>query len=342
MTTAYLTDTRYDAHTLPGHPECAERLQAIRARIAEHGRDTQMKAFSPEPISDAQILTVHTEDYLETVLKWGVTRGGIMLGSDTYLLPHSLELARLSAGAALRGVDAILSGEAHNGYAAARPPGHHAVPDMAMGFCLLANISLAARHAQAVYGLKRVLIVDYDVHHGNGTQAIFYDDPSVLFLSTHQSPWYPGTGGINETGEGAGAGQTINIPLPAGVGDQGFRMIYEEIVWGAARRFQPELILVSAGFDAHWRDPLGGLKLTVNGYAHLSRELIRMADELCGGRILFVQEGGYNLEALSFCALAVVEALLGLPLGVDPLGAEAKNDPDIRPLLTRVKAVHGL
>ncbi len=341
MTTAYISDSRVQVHTLSGHVESAARLAAVQARLTESQVTDHMLALTPEPISDAQILSVHTQDYLD-LLKWTEGQRGVQLGADTYALPESLGAARLSSGAALRAVDAVCSGEAHNALVATRPPGHHAIPDMAMGFCLLANVALAARHAQARYGLTRILIVDYDVHHGNGTQDIFYKDDTVYFVSTHQSPWYPGTGALNETGEGTGKGATLNVPLPVGVGDQGFGRIYDEVLWAAARRFRPELMIISAGFDAHWRDPLGGLQLSLSGYASLSRALIRMAEEVCGGKIIFVQEGGYDLEVLSHGMLNVAYALLGRDTVSDPIGAAPQAEPNISDLIERLKAVHGL
>ncbi|PJF36046.1 MAG: histone deacetylase [Candidatus Thermofonsia Clade 1 bacterium] len=341
MTTAYITDARVQVHTLAGHIENAERLAAVQQRIANEPIYEQLLKLTPEPISDAHILSVHTQEYLN-LLKWTEQQNGVQLGADTYALPESLSAARLACGMALRAVDAICSGEAENALVAVRPPGHHAVPDMAMGFCLLANVAIAARYAQAQYGVQRILIVDYDVHHGNGTQEIFYEDGSVYFCSTHQSPWYPGTGLLQETGAGKGKGTTLNLPLPAGVGDSGFKRLYAEVLWPAARRFRPHLMIVSAGFDAHWRDPLGGLQLTLSGYAHLSRELIRMAAELCDGKIIFVQEGGYDHEALSCGMLNVAYALLGLETVYDPIGAAPRSEPSIEDLIRRAKAIHQL
>ncbi len=341
MTTAYITDSRVQVHTLEGHIENAARLAAVQARLAADPIATELLALTPEPVSDAQILSVHTQEYLD-LLKWTEGRNGVQLGADTYALPQSLGAARLSCGAAVRAVDAVCGGEADNALVATRPPGHHAIPDMAMGFCLLANVAIAARHAQTQHGVERILIVDYDVHHGNGTQDIFYQDGSVYFCSTHQSPWYPGTGALEDTGAGAGAGATLNLPLPVGVGDQGFKRLYAEVLWAAARRFRPQLMIVSAGFDAHWRDPLGGLQLTLSGYAHLSRELIAMAAELCDGKIIFVQEGGYDPEALSCGMLNVAYALLGKASVYDPIGAAPRPEPSVDNIIKRAKALHHL
>lgn len=343
ISTAYVTDTRFAPHTLMGHSENASRLTAIHETLDTHAVSARMRCVTPRPATDEQILAVHTQDYLK-LLAWTATQKGIMLGSDTYVLPPSYEIARLSAGASIRGVDAVLNKEADNVLVVARPPGHHAVADMGMGFCLLANVAIAVRHAQHAFGLKRILIVDYDVHHGNGTQDIFYDDPNVMFISTHQFPWYPGTGRTDDTGAGQGVGTTVNIPLQAGVGDLGFMQLYEQVVWAAARRFAPELIIVSAGFDAHWAENpgLGQLQLTLSGYNHLTHELIKMANELCGGKIVVILEGGYNLIALSHGVLNIAKALLGDPDFVDPLGTAPKNEPDITPLLEKLKQIHRL
>jgi acetoin utilization deacetylase AcuC-like enzyme len=341
MTTAYITDTRYAAHTLDGHAEFAGRLIAIHELLDKHRMPDRMLKLTPEPATQEQLLTVHTADYLE-VLAWTQTQKGLMLGPDTYVLPQSFDIAKLAAGAAIKGVDAVMTGQAANALACARPPGHHATPQSGMGFCLLGNVAIAARHAQNAYGVERVLIVDYDVHHGNGTQDIFYTDPSVMFISTHQYPWYPGTGAVDEIGEGEGLGATVNIPLQAGVGDEGYGQAYEQILWPIARRFDPELILVSAGFDAHWADPLCHMKLSLKGYNHLTRELMLMAQTFCGGKIVFVLEGGYNLNSLSHGVLNVAHALLGDSDLVDPLGPAKGSELGIAPLLAEIKQMHGL
>jgi acetoin utilization deacetylase AcuC-like enzyme len=236
----------------------------------------------------------------------------------------------------------VLSGKADNALAAVRPPGHHAMPSHAMGFCIFGNVAIGARYAQKVYGIERVMIVDYDVHHGNGTEAMFYDDPSVLFVSTHQYPFYPGTGALNDIGTGAGKGYTVNIPLSAGHGDNNYAQVFEKVVWKVAARFQPQLILVSAGFDAHFSDPLAQMRLSLTGYAHLTRELLAMAKQFCGGKIAFVMEGGYNLQALSSGVLNIAHALLGNPDVSDPMGLDKKPEPDITPLITSLQKLHGL
>ncbi|MBN1284481.1 MAG: histone deacetylase [Anaerolineae bacterium] len=341
MTTAYVTDPRYTEHTLEGHPENAGRLYAIWQRLEDAGVLDDLAALEPMMASYNQMEAVHQRRYLEML---EMSRSGLMFLdlSDTYVLPGSFDIARIAAGGVLRAVDAVLHSEADNGIAVIRPPGHHATPQWGMGFCLLNNIAIAAQYARRVFELERVMIFDYDVHHGNGTQDIFYDDPDVLFISVHQYPYYPGTGALDETGIGAGVGATINLPLRAGVGDVGYTKSFDEIVRPAARRFAPELLLVSVGFDAHWNDPLAGMQLTLTGYTHLARRLVEVADELCHGRIVFVLEGGYNLEVLSNGVLNVCYALLGKDKIDDPLGKPLRGEPPVDALLDKVKQLHRL
>ena len=343
MTTIYTTHPRCTEHDLPTHFEHAGRIRAVWQRLSESGLDARMESVEPQPVATELILTVHTPDYLDLLQRVSTQTRLMHLDADTYAVANSLEIARLSAGGAVTAVDAVLSGAASNGLAALRPPGHHAMPDHGMGFCLLGNIGIATRYAQRQYGVERVLIVDYDVHHGNGTEAMFYNDPSVLFISTHQFPLYPGTGAVTDIGAGQGEGFNINIPLPPNSGDSNYLRVFEEIVWKAAERFVPELILVSAGFDAHWADPLAGMRVTLPGYAAMTSELVRMAERFCGGKIVFVLEGGYNLDALSYGVNNIARILLG-DTPTDPLGPSPSRrpEPDINALVGLLRKLHRL
>jgi len=342
-TTAYVTHPDYTLHTMSAHPEYAGRIERIWQVFDASGMTGKLLGITPEPATVEQLARVHDPRYVEHVRKAAESGGG-MLDADTYVKPVSYDVALKSAGGAIAAVEAVLSGQADNAIAAIRPPGHHATPIRGMGFCLFGNIAVAARHAQAAHPelVRRVMIVDYDVHHGNGTQDAFYSDGSVLFASTHQYPFYPGTGALGDIGEGEGKGATINMPLRAGVGNDGFERLYERVVWPAARRFKPDLILVSAGYDAHWADPLAMLQLDLRGYAHLSRELIRMAQELCGGRIAFVLEGGYDLDALAHGLLNTAYALQGVDTILDPLGDLDMPQQSADELVEKLVALHGL
>jgi acetoin utilization deacetylase AcuC-like enzyme len=349
MTTVYTTHLRFPEHDLPAHPEHAGRIRAVWRALDDAGLTTRMQPLPIEMATDAQILAVHTPQYLDLFRKLSTLTTTARLDSDTYVTPTSGELARYAAGAVISGVDALLRGYASNALAAVRPPGHHAEPAMGMGFCLLGNVGIGARHAQRAYGVGKVLIVDYDVHHGNGTEAMFYDDPSILFISLHQGkngfggPFYPGTGAIHDIGTDKGLGANINIPLPPGHGDDSYAALFEQVVVPAARRFKPELILVSAGFDAHWLDPLAGIKLSLIGYGALTSTLITLANELCGGRIAFVMEGGYNLEALSNGVANIARLLLGDTEIADPLGLPSRTEArDIAPIIAQLRTIHKL
>jgi len=341
VTTAYATDARFALHTLDTHPEHAGRLLAIERALAASGLLSQVTQIEPRAASPDDLLAVHDADYLTRL---AATQGQPlkMLDADTYVTPRSYEVAQIAAGAALAVVDAVLGGSATNGLAAVRPPGHHATPGRAMGFCLLNNVAIAARYAQRHHGIGRVAIVDYDVHHGNGTQAIFYADPLVLYISTHQYPLYPGTGAAAETGSGRGEGFTVNLPLPPGVGDAGYWLALDGVIAPVLRRYAPDLLLLSAGFDAHWADPLAQMNLSLAGYDALTRALVELAEELCAGRLVAVLEGGYHLTALAAGWCNTVRALAAVPGYDDPLGPAPTGPLSIEPLLASLRAIHNI
>ncbi len=261
--------------------------------------------IEPRLATDEDLLRVHTQEHVDAIV---ATRGkATMIDEDTFTSPDSDEIARLAAGAVLTGVDRVLDGRTGSrALALVRPPGHHAEADRAMGFCLYSNIAVGAAYARS-RGCARVAIVDYDVHHGNGTQWIFYEDPTVLFVSSHQWPFYPGTGAASETGRGEGLGFTLNIPLEAGAKDDEIERKYAEQVIPAVRDFKPDLLMISAGFDAHEQDPLGQLRMTTEGFGRLTMMLLQLADEVCEGRVVLVTEGGYDLKALSQCLTLVIK-----------------------------------
>jgi acetoin utilization deacetylase AcuC-like enzyme len=270
----------------------------------------QLTRIEPRMAEDEWITRVHTAAYLASLKQHAPTTGRVPLDPDTSMSPGSLTAAYLAAGGALAAVDAIMTKQVEHVFCAVRPPGHHAEANRAMGFCLLNNVAIAVRYAQKKHGLSRVLIVDWDVHHGNGTQHSFEDDPSVLFFSTHQFPHYPGTGRESERGRGAGEGYTINVPMEAGEGDDEYRAIFRKVLVPAAEEFKPELVIISAGFDAHKDDPLASMGLTEAGYAELTGIVAGIAKTYAQGRILSSLEGGYNLTALAASVDAHVRGLL--------------------------------
>jgi acetoin utilization deacetylase AcuC-like enzyme len=295
--------TRFGEHvTPPGHPERMERAGVFDA-VAGAFRSRGGVVSDPRPATREELARIHTAAYLDQVA--AADGRAVMLDPDTFTSPESVEIAGLAAGAAIEAArHAWATGE--SAMALVRPPGHHAEPDRAMGFCLYNNIAVAAAALRAE-GASRVAIVDFDVHHGNGTQAAFYADPSVLFISSHQFPYYPGTGAADETGTGAGRGFTINIPMQAGARDAEYDRVYRSIVVPALERFGPDVLLVSAGYDAHELDPLAGMRMTTDGFAALVGLLKGAASQLCGGRIAFITEGGYHLGALRECLEATIE-----------------------------------
>lgn len=293
-----------------GHPESPNRLRAIMQQLEQSGTMAQLTRIEPRMAEDEWITRVHTAAYLASLKQHAPTNGRVSLDPDTSMSPGSLTAAYLAAGGALAGIDAMMTKEVDHVFCAVRPPGHHAEANHAMGFCLLNNVAIAARYAQKKHGLSRVLIVDWDVHHGNGTQHSFEDDPSVLFFSTHQYPHYPGTGREPERGRGEGEGYTINVPMEAGEGDDEYRAVFQKVLVPAADEFKPELVIISAGFDAHKDDPLAGMGLTGAGYGELTGIVAGIARKHAHGRILSSLEGGYNLTALAASVDAHVRGLL--------------------------------
>lgn len=305
MSLVLISSPRFVDHVTPaGHPERPERAETLEA-VAARFRDGRGTVLEPRSATDEDLARVHTPEHIAGI----VARRGraTMIDEDTFTSPDSDDIARLAAGAVLTGVDHVLGGPAGSrALALVRPPGHHAEAGKAMGFCLYNNIAVGAAYARS-RGLSRVAIVDYDVHHGNGTQAMFYEDPSVLFVSSHQYPFWPGTGASDETGRGAGEGFTLNVPLTMGDRDEVVERKYSDIVLPRLRAFKPELLMVSAGFDAHEMDPLGQLRMTTAGFARLTKALLDVANETCEGRVVLVTEGGYDLKALSDSLDAVIE-----------------------------------
>lgn len=296
MKLAVLTDPKFALHEPPpGHPERPERAEVfdvVAARAVERGA----AVLEPAGATDAQIARVHDAAHLERLTS--LSGRAAMIDADTYTSPESVEVARLAAGACVAGVDWILDGHGTRAAALVRPPGHHAEPGRAMGFCLINNVAVAAAHALA-RGLSRIAVVDFDVHHGNGTQAAFESDPRVLYVSTHQWPLYPGTGLVDESGRGDGEGFTVNVPMEAGSGDEDYDAVFDRVVVPVLEAFAPELLLVSAGFDAHERDPLAGMRLSTSGFGSLMARLAAVSGSACVGRMLLVTEGGYDASALA-------------------------------------------
>jgi len=291
------------------HPESPERLRAIVRKLEQDGVLPKLVRVDPAPAADEWIMQVHDPVYVAALKKQAPSSGRISLDADTSMSPGSLPAAYLAAGGLLAVADAIMAGHVDNAFCAVRPPGHHAERNRGMGFCLFNNVAIDARYFQRKRHLARVLIVDWDVHHGNGTQHAFDEDPSILFFSTHQYPHYPGTGSAEQPGRGQGEGMTINVPMTAGAGDDEYRTVFSKVLVPAADKFKPDVVIISAGFDAHQDDPLASMGLTEAGYADLTSIVAGIARQYSQGRILSSLEGGYNLQALS---ASVEQHILGL------------------------------
>ncbi|MGH9786651.1 MAG: histone deacetylase family protein [Terriglobia bacterium] len=296
-----------------GHPERPERLLAIRAALEREGVLAQLSPIAARRVTDEELKLVHTPSYIALMRRELSNVQGLtdLSTGDTLASPGTLEAAEFAAGGVLSAVDAVMQGTVQNAFVAARPPGHHATPDRGMGFCVFNSVAVAARYLQKVHGVRRILIVDWDYHHGNGTQDTFYDDPSVFYFSTHHYGAYPGTGGPQETGSGRGLGTTLNVPLPVGASDAQILEAFESKLVPAARAFRPDFILISAGFDAMRNDVLGKFDVTPQGFAAITNVVVRLAEEFSQERIVAVLEGGYRLDGLAASVLAHVRALQG-------------------------------
>lgn len=348
MSVIIITTPQHDAHSNSRHPENAARVDAILTKLHQSAASfCQFITATPTPAQ--WLTTVHTEQYIAWLQQKvaGISAQYGWIGEDTYVTPATYDVALQGVSAACTAVDTTMRG--HRAFALGRPPGHHATPSTAMGFCFFNNVAIATRYAQQKHGLARIAIIDIDVHHGNGTQDTFYTDDSVLFVSSHGSPLYPYSGTLNQTGKGAGIGTTLNIPMPAQSGDMAFLRAYQQVVVPALQAFRPELILVSAGFDAHWDDPIGNCRLSAHGYAAIIDTLIGAANQLCNGRIAAILEGGYSLPALAACSHAIASRLADQPLPEEPLGTRPSNPNsadqtiswlrDHHPLLQHIKGV---
>jgi acetoin utilization deacetylase AcuC-like enzyme len=316
--TGYVYDPLFLQHDWPGHPEHKGRLEAIYTYLQRKKVLEQMHTVPARPAKNDEMQLVHTAHYLDHITTWQD-----WLDGDTYMNAYSYQAATHAAGGLIDLALQVCRGNLENGIALLRPPGHHALPDRGMGFCILNNEAIAVRVLLEKKLVERIAIVDFDVHHGNGTQTVFYSDPSVLYISSHSYPFYPGTGRADETGYGRAVGTTLNIPLPAGSGDNTLREIYEAIVYPALSRFQPQFILVNAGYDAHRQDPLGNFAVTQQGFIDISTLILDAAKKLSRGKIVFSLNGGYNLDAISIAVDNAIKLLMNR--------SDLESEPDNRP-----------
>ena len=340
-----LRDARFRDHEPPPpHPERPQRLVAIDAVLEAAGLLERVVPIDAVEASEEAMRRVHSDAFLALLARADAAAQSrlVTLDADTFVSAGSWRAARLASGGVLRAAERVARGEIESAFCLPRPPGHHATRDQAMGFCLTNHVAVAAAQLFASGAADRVAIVDFDVHHGNGTQEIFWDDPRLLYVSLHQFPHYPGTGGLEETGYGAASGTTINLPLPAGCGDGAYLQCFDEVVLPVLRRFQPSMLLISAGFDAHWRDPLAAQNLSGNGYRAIAQRLAYVAAELCAGQV-YVLEGGYDLEAIAWATRHCIDVLLGNPPAADPVGlppVEGEHgEPDVSALIERAQSL---
>jgi acetoin utilization deacetylase AcuC-like enzyme len=334
MDTGFVLDQRYTAHdTGHGHPERPERIAVLLESVLEQ---PGLRRIEPRVATAEEVTLVHDQRHFERVAS---TRNlsGFSFDADTPASARSFDVARLAAGGLLELLDRVMAGELRNGFALVRPPGHHAERGRAMGFCLFNNVAIGAAYLRQRHRIERVLIMDWDVHHGNGSQHVFERDPEIMYVSTHRYPFYPGTGAVDEVGRGEGEGFTINIPFPGGFGDAEYLDAFRALVEPIALQFQPQFVLISAGFDPHVRDPLGGMGVTEDGFAAMARSLIRVAEEVGGGRCVAVLEGGYDLRAIRDCSVRVLTELRGRGEATVESGTPSRAAP----VLEAVRRVQG-
>ncbi len=327
-------------HYLPGHPENPQRFKHFE-KLSDVSFSDRLIHVESNSAPLSAITTIHPPSYLSALEQAASQGPGFIDHGDTYVTSASYQAALEAAGGAIGVVDAVIEDQASSGFALIRPPGHHTSATRPSGFCLLNNIAIAARYVQSA-GFPRVMIFDFDVHHGNGTQDLFEKDPSILYISTHQYGIYPGTGSINETGSGEGSGSVVNIPLPARAGDRAFEVITTEMIVPLAKRFQPDILLISAGFDAHWNDPLANLQLSTTGYNQLGTSLLLMAEELCEGKIVYFLEGGYDPDDLWDNVLAILYSLAKDSPPADRLGSAPFAEVSIDHVIETLQTLHGI
>jgi len=321
------------------HPESPKRLEVTYAMLDEADVSGRILAIPPRRADPEEICLIHTGDYHRRVAQTA-GKAFCSLDPDTATSPGSYEAAMVAAGSVCGAVSAVLSGNMESAFALVRPPGHHAIRNRAMGFCLFNNVAIGARYAQKRYGLDKILIVDWDLHHGNGTQQAFEDDPRVLYFSAHQSPFYPGSGRLQEIGSGKGKGFTLNVPLPSGQGDAEYLTVFKDLLTPVALSYGPQLVLVSAGFDIHCDDPLGGMLVTERGFAALTRCIMEIAEAACGGKVVMALEGGYDLKGLRDSIKAVLLEMTGLTVTCFEEGGQGRNR-GIEPILKSFRQIHG-
>jgi acetoin utilization deacetylase AcuC-like enzyme len=343
MSVGYISDPIYQEHDTNDHVEGKDRLTAIETALEKAKVKEHLHLIQPRPATIDEIAAVHDRGYIDE-LKKEIDRGGGWLDPDTYVSSKSWDAALMAAGGLMNAVDSVMKKEHSSAFALVRPPGHHAVRMHQMGFCLFNNVAVASRFALKNYDIKRIMIIDFDVHHGNGTQEAFYSDPQVLYCSTHEYPWYPFTGPADETGDRTAQGCNLNVPMDADVGDMEYLRAFNEVIAPAAKRFHPDLMMVSAGYDAHWKDTISNINLTTTGYARIAKIIRSIADECCDGRMVYTLEGGYHRAALAYSVAATFEVLLRHDEIVDPFGEPPAtySPPDFDGYIKMLRNIHKL